>query len=344
MGAQITTISEFLLQAGTEYRVFDLGRGIRKIAAQDFLDMENARKPAPCPRQQHGWFGLVFWNKQLSEQQYIWFIKLPLDEQGLIMPAGRDQFMHIIVEALGAQLEHTEQKNGQLPENPFTFIPTQQQLADFNSISRVRLGLPASQHFNAALSYVQAPAQGNWHELAVQGLADVAARIGDEEVLAALCDNLPSLPATVRKSLLTSLENQPVPVRLAEVITHLLNASPNDGALWSEGLRALAQSPCTGLVAQQIDAVLEGELARSLDVLIVIAGRLWHHLDNTRLMRFLDAVAQLNQTTPGLFHGVYADLVQLPDLRAAMLGVLRDPNRSQVLSAAIGELFSEAGQ
>ena len=67
---RIASISEFLLQAGTEYRVFDFGRGIRPLAEQQFLDIENGELPAPFPRQQHMWLGIVYWNKQ----HQLWLI------------------------------------------------------------------------------------------------------------------------------------------------------------------------------------------------------------------------------------------------------------------------------
>ena len=48
----LSTISEFLLQAGTQYQVFDLSRGIRPLTVQQFLDIEMAQVPHPTPRQQ----------------------------------------------------------------------------------------------------------------------------------------------------------------------------------------------------------------------------------------------------------------------------------------------------
>ena len=56
--SSIDTISEFLLHAGTDYRVFDMARGIRPLDSQSFLEIENGTVPAPYPRQQHIWFGV----------------------------------------------------------------------------------------------------------------------------------------------------------------------------------------------------------------------------------------------------------------------------------------------
>tara|TARA_Y100000814_G_scaffold293367_1_gene274622 strand:- start:1382 stop:1690 length:309 start_codon:yes stop_codon:yes gene_type:complete len=98
---QINSISEFLLQAGTEYLVFDLGRRIEPLESQTFLNIENGLHIPPFPRQKHAWFGIVFWNKRASNQHYIWFIKLPIDEQGLVVTATRNHFLQIIVDALG---------------------------------------------------------------------------------------------------------------------------------------------------------------------------------------------------------------------------------------------------
>ncbi|HBI76406.1 MAG TPA: DUF3549 domain-containing protein, partial [Alteromonas macleodii] len=52
-----------LLHAGTEYQVFDLGRRLEPTDSQTFLEIENGSAYAPYPRQQHAWFGIVFWNK-----------------------------------------------------------------------------------------------------------------------------------------------------------------------------------------------------------------------------------------------------------------------------------------
>lgn len=342
---QITTISEFLLQAGTEYRVFDMGRTIRKVSSQVFLDYENATTAPPYPRAQNAWFGLLFWNKNMSNQHYIWFVKLPLDEQGLIMPAARNHYLQLIVDALGKQLEHAESKNGQLPENPYSFVPNQHQLADFNSISRRSLKLGQSDYYQVATSYLKQPSVMDWQQVPLQGLTDVAALFADKAMQSLLCEQFSQLAQPVQFSLLTSLENQMVSIKFAETLSSWLDAHSDNPLIWQHGLRALAQSPCAGLVKQLLEQVFSTGLAGSADLLTVIAGRLWHHFDDEMLLRqFMQAIAELDMKNPdiasNLFAPVYRDLVQIPMLRNALLGMLRWPDKSPELTLCVGKLFS----
>lgn len=338
--SQISTISEFLLQAGTEYRVFDMGRTIRKVPAQQFLDIENASKPPPFPRLRHAWFGLIFWNKTLSDQHYIWFIKLPVDEQGMLIPASRNHFLQIIVEALGSELEHAEDKNGQLPENPYTFVPTQQQLADFNSITRQQLKLGHSEYYQAALSYLAAPESSPWQNVPMQGLADVLASFSDDKTKSLLVKQFDKLADEVKLPLLISLENQVVDIKMAEVIQNWLIQNSDAPLAWQHGLRALCQSPCDGLVKGLLKQALTGELGKDISLLTVIAGRNWQHLEDPELLSLYFGAVALADQQQEIFAPVYGDLVCIPSLRPHVLGILRSEHKSAALTQAIGKLFS----
>lgn len=336
---QISTISEFLLHAGTDYRVFDMGRGIRRISNQQFIDIENTLKTPQFPRLNHMWFGVIFWNKQLSNQHYIWFVKLPLDEQGLLISATRNHFLQIIVDALGEQLEHTEKNNGQLPENPYTFIPTQQQLADFNSISRCLLKLGHSPHYQVASEYLSNPDSQLWQSIPQQGLSDAVASLSEQNIEKTLISNFDDYPSPVKYSLLVSLENQTVTIKLAEKITLWLSNS-NQPVDWQYGLRALSQSPCTGLIKQLLIEFLNSQLANDSNNLMVISGRLWHHLEDTTLFNlYIEQVAKVDAESP-IFSAIYADLVQIPVLRQQMLNMIRNQHKSDALTSAVGKLFS----
>lgn len=335
----IASISEFLLQAGTEYRVFDMGRTLHHTSSQTFLEIENGKLPAPFPRAGHAWFGVIFWNKHLSGQHYIWFLKLPLDEQGKVVSASRNHYLQIIVDALGQSLEQAEEKQGQLPENPYSFVPNQQQLADFNSVSRVFIGVALSEYFEAAASYFAAPGIHDWRTLSIQGVSDVVAQWGKKGQLEQLAQGFTQLPDEVRYPLLTSLENQSLPVSLVESVGKWLRENPDNIAHWQHGLRALSQSSATGLIAALVDEALSSPLGKQQDVLIIFAGRLWQHLtDEPRLKQYLQNVCAADPSF-ALFKGLYSDLVQIPEMRPHLLAMLRWTDKSAELTAAVGHLF-----
>jgi hypothetical protein len=332
------TISEFLLQAGTDYRVFDMGRGIHKLSNQTFLDLENAIIAAPYPRQQHAWFGVIFFNKQLNSEHFIWFVKLPLDEQGLLVAAARDHFLQIIVDALGQQLEHQTKTNGQLPENPYNFLPNQQQLADFNSISRLDFMLGQSQHYATVSSYFEQADLQNWQQLSLQGIADFAAQVKQKKTRELIINSLSQLAPQVYAPLCASLENHQIPSDISQCISDWVVQDLNDVARVQSGLRALSQSTANKVVQNLILRILESKHSHHVDVLILLAARHWQQLHDERVLEsYINNLAQLDSD---MFIGLYSDLVQIPMLREKMLGVLRWPKKSTALCAAIGKLFS----
>lgn len=334
----IHTISEFLLQAGTDYRVFDMGRGIRKLPSQSFIDLENAIMPAPSPRQQHAWFGIIFFNRQLKGEHFIWFVKLPLDEKGLLIAAARDHFLQIIVDALGQQLENQVKSNGQLPENPYSFLPTQQQLADFNSISRLEFNLGQSQHYPAVKAFFEQPEQQSWQQLSLQGIADFAALAKQKNTRELIINALPLLAPQVWIPLCASLENHPIPLDLSQCICDWIKQDLKDVGRVQSGLRALSQSTASKMVQLLILKVLQSEHAQHPEVLILLAARHWQHMANEQLLKsYINNLAQLESE---LFIGLFSDLVQIPVLREKMLSVLRWPEKSAALSTAIGQLFN----
>ena len=337
---QISSISEFLLHAGTDYRVFDMGRSIRTVDSQTFLEIENGQRIASFPRLQHAWFGVVFWDKTRSHQHFIWFIKLPLDEQGKVVSATRNHFLQIIIDALGMELENAEAKNGQLPENPYTFVPNQQQLADFNSISRQALELGHSSHYAQAQRYLATPLVIDWQQVALQGLSDAAARINQTDTLHTISSQWSHYPQAVQFSLATSLENQPLNNEMLAQIASWMKTQ-KDPLVWQHGLRALCQSQSANEIQQLIDHALSCELSEDQGVLLVIAGRLWQQLkDSERLLGYFERVAKADPQY-GLFQGIFSDLVQQPALREECLMMLRSTEKSVELTQAVGSLFSQ---
>lgn len=329
----ISTISEFLLEAGTEYRIIDMGRGFNLLDNQLFLEIENGIQRAPRPRQQMLWLGVLFWNKSLSKQHFIWFIKLPLDEQGMVVGAQRDQFLNIVIEALGTELLQDDSEKS-LPENPFVFTPNQSQLADFNSYARVLLDLKPGQFYPAAKNYIARPDLNNWQDVALQGLSDVIFYLNLEHNEQHIIQQFDHYDELVQSTILASLENVRLPSSLADFLFALLQNTRPEEKLFIPLLRALTQYQDKTKLRENLQSLLESRLS-SGDHLIVLAGRHWALCeDYTFLTLFMEEASRLD-----LLPALYADLVQIPALREIMLQRLRDPQRSEILTQGINQIF-----
>lgn len=330
---RITTISEFLLEAGTEYRIVDMGRAFQLLDNQDFLNIETAANPAPFPRQQMMWLGILFWNKSLSSQHYIWFIKLPLDEQGKVVTAQRDQFLNIVVEALGTELLKDDSEKS-LPDNPFLFTPNQAQLADFNSFAKQLLGLAPGQFYMGAKNYIARPDLHDWQSIAVQGLSDVVFNLNLDHNAKHIEQNFANYDQVVQHSLLASMENTALPEALNQFLFQQLIAARPEEKIFNHLLRALTHFDGLAELRANLTTLLSQALSTP-DTLIVIAGRHWRLLQDYQfLTEFMQEAARLD-----LLPALYSDLVQIPGLRDIMLQRLRDPERSEALAKGINQLF-----
>lgn len=329
----ISTISEFLLEAGTEYRIVDMGRGFHLLDSQTFLDIENGNTAPQYPRQQMIWLGVLFWNKNLSQQHYIWFIKLPLDEQGLVVSAQRDQFLQIILEALGTEMLQSEEEKS-IPDNPFLFQPSQPQIADFNSLSRSLLNLGAGQYYHNAKNYMARPDINNWQEIALQGISAVAFNLSLDHNARHIQDNFERFAPQVQSSLLASLENQALPQELDDFLLKQFTQADFSSSFFNPLLRSLANSQHKNTLKQNLSVIFTQSLTTQ-DNLLVIAGRHWDLLEDYQFLTlFCEEASRL-----GIFAQLYADLVQIPSLRNCVLKRLRDPQRSEILGQGINQLF-----
>ncbi|QJR81766.1 DUF3549 family protein [Alteromonas pelagimontana] len=346
--SSIHSISEFLLHAGTNFRIFDLGRGIFPLDSQTFLDIENAQVPAPRPRQQYGWFGIVFWNGQQANQHYIWFIKLPLDEQGLIIAASRNHFLQIIIEAVGESLTSDNQQT--LPDNPYSFVPGHLTMAQFNAHTRLHLRLPSHPAIEQVTQYISDPAAHDWKNLPVQGIADFAVRLSEDHEAHLVAGNLSACASDFQIALMQAAEsvliNEAVEVEFyAHLAKGLTPANPKRPDL--AALRGLSSLTPSQKLRDVLYNLLSETTLSDVDTLSVVAARHYNQFDEQLLQLFFERAAELddNQGHQGLlFKGFFSDLVQIPQLRGKVLSLLRSPTRSDLLAKAIGGLFSHTQQ
>ncbi|QTH71391.1 DUF3549 family protein [Pseudoalteromonas xiamenensis] len=340
MNSNISTLGELLEAAGTQWRAYDIGRRITKLDKAEFTQIELGARPYPYPLMGHAHIAIQFWDKNATQDPYVWFLKFPIDEQSKLVLATRDHFANLVLEALGTELT-SEDADGKLDNNPYVFTPNANKLAAFNALMKVEIKRPASQYYEAVENYFHAPLIHDWQTLAVQGLADFAMRLEHGQNQALLQSHWQVLPGEVQNTLAAMLEH----VAISVSITELLSKSIDDAlenqnkAMLINSLRAISGSSSKGILEKCVDNVLDSVFATDIEILLILVGRLWQtFILPERLYALLDNAAQVSEGD--FFAGVFADLVAIPALRPQVLSILRAPSRDETLSRAIGKLFN----
>jgi hypothetical protein len=346
--ANIATISQLLNLSGSQYRLFDIGRRVEKLSKEQFEKVELNQLPYPTPSQGHAHIAIAFWQKQ-SAQPYLWLLKLPLDERGLLNQGARNHFIAIIIDALGADLSQETNKEQEelLKANPYLFTPAQYKLASLNSKIKVDLKQPASEYLSPFQDYISGKTGwSNWQAVGVQGITDFAARINQEQHIEKLIKALPHLPDEVLLPLCGALENE---VYSIELITALLSAltlalksaadEAKNSQLPQHLLRALAANSDHVHVIDFITKLLEQKEV-SPELLITLSGRCWLALaDEKRLMAYFEHLVSCDDSP--LFNSIFKDLVCIPTVRPIVFQCMRASERSPALAQAIGQLFNQ---
>lgn len=352
--AQFETLVDFIRQTDAQFRIFDMGRCISKLSADTFHKVEMGHLPYPSPFLHQAWIAILMWNPKRAEENVVWFLKLPLDEQGFLVQAARDDFLNRLLQNLSNSMgkgpldqpTEPEEYRDALKDNPFSFTPDQEKMAAFHATATLTTRQPASSYYPAARAYFsgQQPLD-NWTELGYQGIADFVIRHGEESNEAELAERFPQLPDTPMEATCTFLEHiRPGPALSQAIMARLDDAlgredvSANQiGAL----IRAVSPCPDTEAKAQLLGKVLQHPHATDPEVIAALASRCWSALQFPELLgRFLEVLA-LNSAGQPCFNRVMADLMFIPTLRALSLQQFRSANRSEALSKAIGGMFGD---
>ena len=336
----IASISELLTISNCQFRVYDLGRKIDKLSKETFNKIELNQLPYPFPFQGHAHLAIAFWQKQ-STQPFLWFVKLPLDERGLLNQGARNHFVAIIAEALGADLsvDPTEKQEELLKSNPYIFTPSQYKLAMLNSLLSFDLKAPASQHYQNFQRYLLDKNWQQWQTIGVQGITDFVARVGDSSHDELIAQSLANLPFQVLSPLCGALENKTLTLCIIESVLDLLSNTCGDNSEKQQMLlRSLASSTQHPLVDEYFVDLLNKEQLPT-DLLICISGRCWSTLnDEKRIKQYLEHLVAENNIE--LFNAIFKDLVAIPTIRPILFQCMRSTERSEKLSHAIGQLFT----
>ena len=334
------TLLQFLEQSGLDVHFYDIGRRIGQLSREAFQGFEDGVLPYPCPMQRKAWFALVQLSEQQAEQPVIWFLRLDLDEQGLLVQAERDYLLSRLLESAQAQSRGTDPQVF-LQDNPYAFSPREDRMALFHARLGADLGLPPSRFYDHAVDYFHGrPGWDQWRFVGYQGIADVACRHSDEpltqaitalpnEPLVALCHCLESSrpDAPLRDALITRLKQA------------LIEPDPNIVLIAAlvRGLSGIADDPA---VAQALQHVLDQSSANSIEVLAALAGRAWEALQDPELLdSFLLRLAE-NDHGQSAFNQCVGDLLSLPSIAEHVRGRLRDPAQTAQIREAFGRMLA----
>lgn len=337
-----TTLYEFLVDSGAEVQVYDLGRRIGAITGDDFLAFERGRTAYPSPMQHKAWLALVQLPDTQPASPIIWFLRLDLDEQGLLVQAERDYLLSRLAESARANVQG-EDPQVFLRDNPYAFTPRDDRMALFHALLSTRLGLPPSRHYDHALDYFSGgPGWDQWEFVGYQGIADVACRHSAEPLIAAL----PRLPKQPLIALCHCLESTRPSTALADALTERLDgalADPEpDVPLIAALIRGCAAIADQAAFRQRLRNMIEDHPAGGdIEILAAIAGRAWESLaDRALLDPYLHRLAT-NEHGQAAFEHCLGDLLRLPRLAAGIRQALRSRDQSVEVRAAFGRMAAD---
>jgi hypothetical protein len=317
----ITNLAELLSESHSDYVIYDLGRRVQPIQADTFKAICAQQRPYPYPLQDHAWFAVVFWPQLKAEQPepFLWFLKMPLDERGLLNQAAQQDFMTHVIALLGQQITgalNAEQEQ-QLQQSAYLFTPSEAKRAALHAQLTQRWQKAPSGYFAAAQQELHSPTNNGWQQLGIQGIHDVAVRLAaNPETTQAVAQHFTSYPESLQNALAEALEHTTPPSELMQPL--LSSLASEHAATRVNALRALAGFASDPAVEEQLRVLLP---SANMDELVIITARLWPALQGQLMLPYLVGVAELNN--PALFAGVVRDILRVPDTRIHALGLVQ---------------------
>jgi hypothetical protein len=200
-------------------------------------------------------------------------------------------------------------------------------MAAFHALAAREMQSPASAHYERVQAWFsgQLPLD-QWQTLAYQGLADFIMRLDQDSNARALEQRLPHMPDAVLETLCPLLEHvrpgHPLQTELGKLLQQALQASD------SNRVAALCRA-----ISNIVDERLKQQY-----VLEVLHSP--HALEPEVLQLFLERLVEGKAGQTG-FSRILAELMFMPVHRALILQAFRNPERSEALAQAIGEMFGQ---
>lgn len=341
----IQTIDEFFTRSGAEVSLYHMGRRVSACTRDTLASFELGHTAWPEPWQGQARIAAVFRLGDMPEPA-IWFLALPLDEQGLLSPAQRDGFLNRLIETLGKNVaqagQNVKDADHLMKDNPLAFTPNVTFQAMLNAYATLERGLPASQHFEPVDAYLSGQMDIDWQALGLQGIADYTVRLDDTQA-EALASCLATLPTSVVHSLCYCLEHQPLPVSMILALREIGEQAANNGDMETlcSCIRAVG-STSHPAVGDWYSSLLDDKHACGPDVLAAIAGRGWLLLEDAyRLPLFLNRLSEDERTS---FAAVVRDIALIPRLRLPVMMALRDAPAGSAIQRRLAAMTQAANR
>ena len=336
------TLSDLLQQLQGQYRIYDMGCRLSKLSSTDFKKFEEGQKAYPLPWLRHAWVGILSWlpksPKLGASSPTIWFLKLPLDERGLLIQAARDEFLNQLLETIGTNIldeQASAEWAEQLKHSNLAFTPDQARMAAFHAQASITLEQPASRFYPAVRSYMSSEdSQQNWQELGLQGFADFAMRLDQQQQWQ---QKISQLPAAVLETIAAQLENQKLDHLVSKAFILRGEASINDGEKVA-CLRAISQSTDAASRQHWLKQILDKDNMVGVELLATITSKCREDLLRPELMDLFIHQCAADQ---GVFNGLVQELMYQPKLRIKVLEAFRAEDRSPSVIQAIGVLMGQ---
>ncbi|WP_226662720.1 DUF3549 family protein [Microbulbifer aggregans] len=342
------TISELINSAEFNVRWFDLGRRVRLLPGSAAESFEAGASPWPSPYLRQAWCGLLLWPRaEENAEPVVWFLRLPLDEQGKLLLPIRDRFLRDLTKALAPQ--HSKPHNGHDPAkrlqealegSELIYTPPADRRAVFHAKAAKVLQRAPTDHFIAAATYAKDPTSTPWESLALQGIADLAVRWKEQRKNLEL--QMANYAEPVFNALCQCLESEAIDHHLTTTIIDRASsefaAEKPDFALLTAAIRGISQSSATGMRQDFLLRLLESPLGTNGELLAAIGSRCCDDLKETEIAHLW--LANLSASQPQeTFNLLLTDMLFLPEIRNILLDLLRNPERPEAVARAFGNFL-----
>lgn len=345
-------LSQYLSELEGQYRLFDVGRRIRKIDKTQFKQFEDLEISYPFPYLQHAWLALYITQPNDIGNETLWFLKWPLDEQGKLIQYVRDDLVMRLIRLSEMPLntQTDTEIDDPLKDNSFSFNPDDIRRANLHAIINHSQHRKPSSHYDPVVRYLQAGTLNgqelaNWKNLGMQGIADAAAKSSDIEASLKAC--LPKMPSEVYLAFAQCLEHSEVSHGVADAAFTRLKqdmASSDNSPAVEAGLRIIGACFSDQVRIDAWQAWMDSDYKNDVACVLAFATRNYDDLAfmPQNITPFLITLADFNQEGSdaySVFIKIVSDLLFLPGIRNVLLNALRNPERPEALGFAMQALL-----